>query len=200
MILERKSPIYICLWGWQRGYLSQDATALLSNAVTEGTIATDSSISRKYVESLLLNVMAKGDLWDVVTFFKELQKKSPLVLFALIRTDKGQQEAIMWCTAKMRRDLIRYLSSLFIDMRKTATNHIGWNYFGPTVKDCDMKVWVVAECLCCVKTNAMYVCGLQQLENFELQYTSSSTRFLFADNLITDDLLVMLGITHTCTL
>ena len=100
----------------------------------------------------------------------------------------------------MRRELIRYSSSLFLDnMRKTATNNIGWNYLGPAVKDCDMKVWVAAECLCCVETNNIYVWGLQQLEIFEPQYPLSSTRFLFADNLITDDLLVKLGKTHTCT-
>ena len=92
--------------------------------MTKETIATDSSINRKHVDSLLLNTMGKGYLWDVVKSFKGLQEESPLFCFLLKRNDNGQPEAIMWCTAKMRRDPIRYSSLLFIDMRKTATNTI----------------------------------------------------------------------------
>ena len=197
---KKKVIKYISVYGVQRDVSHNHATSLLSNSVTEETIGTDSSINRKHVESLLLNAMGKGDLWDVVKFFEGLQDESPLFCFSLKRNDNGQPEAIMWCTAEMRRDLIRYSSSLFIDMRKTATNTIGWNYFGPSVKDCDLKVRVVGECLCCAETNDMYAWGLQQLQKFESRYQLSSTKFLFADNLITEDLLLQLGINATCTL
>ena len=82
----RKKVIrYISVHGVDKDVTHQDATALLSNTVAEEKIATDSSISRNLVESLLLNVMSKGDLWDVITFFEELQKKSPLFQFSLKR-------------------------------------------------------------------------------------------------------------------
>ena len=67
---------------------------------------------------------------------------------------------------------------------------IGWNYFGPSVKDCNLKVRIVGKCLCCAETNDMYALGLQQLERFEPRYQLSLTRFLFGDNLVTEDLLV----------
>ena len=38
------------------------------------------------------------------------------------------------------------------------------------------------------------------MEKSEPRYQLSSTRFLFADNLVTEDLLVQLGINTTCTL
>ena len=83
---------------------------------------------------------------------------------------------------------------------KDSYEYNQWNYFGPTVKDCDRKVRVVAKCLCCAETNDMYAWGLQQLENFEPRYQLSSTRFLFTDNLVTGDLVVQLGINTTYTL
>ena len=46
----------------------------------------------------------------------------------------------------------------------------------------------------------MYAWELQQLEIFEPQYSLSNTSFLYTDNLITDDLLALLGIARTCTL
>ena len=64
----RKKVIrYISVHGANKDITHQDATALLSNSVAEEKIATDSSICRNYVESLLLNVMAKFHLWDVIT-------------------------------------------------------------------------------------------------------------------------------------
>ena len=69
---------YICPCGRQRCYSSGRNSTFKSNTVAEEKIATDSSISRNHVESLLLNVMAKGDLWDVITLFKELQKRRVL--------------------------------------------------------------------------------------------------------------------------
>jgi hypothetical protein len=85
-------------------------------------------------------------------------------------------------------------------MRKTAVNNLGWNYCGPTIKDGDMKVRVVAECLCYVEDMNVYTWLLRQLEIFEPQYGLNQTRFLFADSLVTDTLLVKLGITESCTL
>ena len=51
-----------------------------------------------------------------------------------------------------------------INNNKRDVNTIGWNYFGPSVKDCDLKVRVVGECLCCAETNDIYAWGLQQLQ------------------------------------
>ena len=152
---RQKAIRHIALYGNQT--VTQDeATQLLRASATEEMIAADSSIQRKQVDELLSNVMARGDIWDVIKLFGELKNKCHNFCYAIKKNTQGQPEAIMWCTAEMRRDLIRYGHSIFIDMRKTATNNIGWNYFGPAIKDCETKVRVIAECLCCVESNDMY--------------------------------------------
>ena len=61
--------------------------------MTKETIATDSSINGKHVESLLLNASGIGDLWDVVKLLGCLQEESALFCFSLKSTDNGQPEA-----------------------------------------------------------------------------------------------------------
>ena len=58
---------------------------------------------------------------------------------------EGQPEAILWSTLEIRRDLIRYSDSVFLDMLKTAMNDAGLCYLGPCVMDLETKVRVVAE-------------------------------------------------------
>ena len=129
-----------------------------------------------------------------------MESDNPHFQWAMMTNAQGAPEAIAWAMIEMRRDLLRFHDSLFIDMRKTVTNNLGWNYFGPTVKDGDMKVRVVAECLCCVEDQDMYAWVLRKLECFEPDYSLKQTRFIFADNLVTEELLHMLGINQTCQL
>ena len=79
---KKKVLRYICTYG-NRLVTQNDAHKLLNNAVTEETMAGDSSINSKLVHDLLLNVMATGDFWDVVNFFEEIQQQSPLFNFSL---------------------------------------------------------------------------------------------------------------------
>ena len=166
---RQKAVKYLCVHG-DKCLTHDEATLLIKHSVTDEAIATDSSIQRERLQELLTNVMSKGDFWEVVKFFEKIQKTFSHFCYSIKKNSEGSPCAIMWCTSEMRRDLIRYGDSLFIDMRKTATNDVGWNYFGPCIMDCEMKVRVVAECLCCVETNDMYAWGLYQLPRFEPAY------------------------------
>ena len=167
----------------------------------EETIGGDSPLCPAYVQDLMSKLMLKGgDIWDVKKLLKQMESDNPYFQWAMKTNAQGAPEVIAWATIEMRRDLLRFHDSLFIDMRKTVTNNLGWNYFGPTVKDGDMKVRVVAECLCCVEDQDMYAWVLRKLECFEPDYSLKQTRFIFADNLVTEELLHMLGINQTCQL
>ena len=61
-------------------------------------------------------------------------------------------------------------------------------------------VCVVAECLCCAESHEMYAWSLEQLPKSKTEYKLSSTCYMFANQLVIDDLLGMLGIEETCTL
>ena len=58
--------------------------------------------------------------------------------------------------------------------------------------DLENKIRIVAECLCCSESNEMYAWGMKQLEKVEPVDRLKSTRFIFADQLIKEDLLAML--------
>jgi len=105
-----------------------------------------------------------GMLWNYLKF----TTLESIFRFSLRRTENGQPEAIIWCIAEMRTHQIRYPSFLFIDMRKTARNTTGWNYFRLTVQDCDAKVRFVAECLSCAETNDMWAWGTTTDKNLSV--------------------------------
>ena len=162
---------------------------------------SDSSISREMVESILGAITAgKGDIWSVLRFFKNYTETCPYFCYQIKYNNEGQPEAILWATLEICRDLIKYSDAVYLDMHKTAMNNIGWYYFAPCVMDSENKVRVATECLRCSESNKMYPWVLQQLEKVEPVYTLKSTRFIFADRLITEELLTMLDITETCIL
>ena len=85
-------------------------------------------------------------------------------------------------------------------MRNAPVNNLGWCYFGPTVTDGNGEVRVIFECLCYIENHDLYAWGLTVMEEFELNYKLVDTRFLFADNKATNQLLLMLKISESCTL
>ena len=55
-------------------------------------------------------------------------------------------------------------------------------------------------CLCYFESNEMYAWVMEQLEFVKPVYKLESTRFIFADQLITEELLTILDITEACIL
>ena len=96
-----------------------------------------------------------------------MKTQSPQFCFHAKENDQLQPEVIIRATVEMRKYLIRYSDSIFIDMCKASMNDISWCYFDPVVKDNESMVRVVAECLCCLESNKMYAWCLLQLPKFE---------------------------------
>ena len=144
--------------------------------------------------------MGKGDFREAIKLFKEMKKQCPQFCFAVKENNASQSEEIIWMTAEMRKDLLQYSDCVFINMRKASMNDIGWCYFALIVKDNENMIQVVAEYLCCAESHDMYAWSLEQLPEFKPEYKLSSTHYMFADQLVTDDLLGMLGVKETCTL
>ena len=85
-------------------------------------------------------------------------------------------------------------------MRKANVNKLGWVYFGLVVKDNEMKVRGTMECMCCSEFHENYAWALCNLPKFQPRQCLSYTRFMFANDLIGEELLSMLGIGDSCTL
>ncbi len=138
--------------------------------------------------------------WDAHRFLRELQVINPHVHRAKHDERNGRPEAITWMLLEGREDLVRYGDVLFLDAMKRDYNRPGWPYIGPCVKDNENMVRVTAECICIAESHAMYQWILEAMEDMEPRFLLSNVRLVFADQLVTDDLLVQLGIKETCLL
>ena len=77
---------------------------------------------------------------------------------------------------------------------------MGWPCIGPCVKDGNMQVRVVAECLTCAEDVGTCAWVIQSIQEMEPRFDLQQTNFMFADQLVTKQLIRDLGIECTCTL
>jgi hypothetical protein len=101
---------------------------------------------------------------------------------------------------EMRSDLLRFGDCLFLDSQKRQYNTVGWPYIGPVVKDSEMHVRCVAESICLEESHRMYVWIVQMLVEMEPRFQLNFIKMIFGDQALTDQILIDLGISHTCLL
>jgi hypothetical protein len=77
---------------------------------------------------------------------------------------------------------------------------MNWPYIGPALKDKDMKVCLGAESIVVEESLKSYKWVLEWMCDMEPSFDLSQIRIIFRDQLITQGLLVSLGIRDTCLL
>ena len=85
--------------------------------------------------------------------------------------------------------LIRFGDILFLDAQKRDMNKPGWPYIGPVVKDSELQVRTVCECLCISESIEIYQWILNKLTVMEPEFHIEHIRLIFADQLVTKTLL-----------
>ena len=101
---------------------------------------------------------------------------------------------------EVREALVRYGDVIFLEAMKRDYNKPGWPYIGPCVKDNENKVRVTAEFICISENNEMYNWILRSMVEMEPRFSLNQIRFIFADQLITQKMIVQLGVKETCVL
>jgi hypothetical protein len=87
---------------------------------------------------------------------------------------------------------------LFLDSQKRQYNIVGWPYIGPVVKDSEMQVRCVAECICLEESHCMYVWIVRMLADMEPRCNLSFLDLIFGDQGLTQKIMVDLDIATTC--
>jgi hypothetical protein len=101
----------------------------------------------------------------------------------------------------MRSDRIRFGNCLFLGSQKRQYNVVGWPYIGPVVKDSEIQVHCMAECICLEESHRMYVWIVSMLADMEPRYNLNFLDLiLFGDQGLTQNILVHLDIATTCIL
>ena len=112
----------------------------------------------------------------------------------------GRPEAVCWMLLEMRSNLIQFGNCLSLNSQKRQYNIVDWPYIGPVVKDSEMQVHCVAECICLEESHCMYVWIVCMLADMEPRYNLSFFDLIFGDQGLTQKILVDLDIATTCTL
>ena len=84
-------------------------------------------------------------LQEVIRYLQHLQLSVPGFDFKVKKDSQGRPEGICWMFPHTRRELLYYGRTLFLDVQQKQYNLLGRPYHAPTLKDCDMKVYVAAE-------------------------------------------------------
>jgi hypothetical protein len=90
----------------------------------------------------------------------------------------------------MHSDIIRFGNYLFLYSQKRQCNIVGWPYAGPVIKDSEMQVRCIAECICLEESHHMYVWIVLMLVNMEPRYYLSFLDLMFHDQGLTQNILV----------
>ena len=75
-----------------------------------------------------------------------------------------------------------------------------WPYILPCVKDNENNVCVTAEWICISENHEIYNWILRSMVEMDPQLSLNQIRFIFSDQLITQETIVKLGVKETCVL
>ena len=147
-----------------------DARALTSNSrsAADEFVSSDNPIFAKNFKGLLQKTMQEGgDTWIALRYFKALKNEVPGFDFRFKYDSLGRPTAICWMLPHMRTNLLRYGDVLFLDAMMKDFNELNWPYIGPTVKDGEMKIRQVAECVAISESLDVYQFVIQSMASME---------------------------------
>lgn len=162
-------------------------------------LASDDPLHRRNFTSLLRKILSSDDsTWHGLAFLRALKEGSPGFDYRIKYDNNNQPEGLCWMSPEMRSDLLRYGNVIFLDAQKKQYNELGWPYIGPCVKDCDMKVRVVSECIIAEEKHEAYIWVMKQLSDMEPRFQVNQLKLIFADQFMSQRLLLELEIQETC--
>ena len=89
-----------------------------------------------------------GAGWKIQLFLENLKKADPLFDYRICVDQDGAPTGVLWMTAKMKRDFLRYGDFMSLDAMKRQLNKLYWCYVGPCGYDNNNRLAQFSECLC----------------------------------------------------
>lgn len=199
----RKRAQYHLIQHGDRELCMNDVQRLSSRKplASDELLLSDDPMLQHNMGNILRKILSNdASTWHARSFLNDLKKNSGGFDYRIKEDNNGAPEGVCWITPEMRSDLLRYGSIVFLDAQKKQYNSLNWPYIGPCIKDCDMKVRVITECLICEESYEAYIWVLERMAEMEPRFHLSSIKLIFADEFISENILVDLGIQNTCTL
>ena len=166
-------------------------------------IMNDTNLYSENLRALLRKTISgnAGDIWDVKSYMEAILEKSPGFCYRIqYDPTTGRPLGVCWMFVEMRENLLRFADIIYLDACKRRHNKPGWPYHAVVVLDNEKRVCPVCESLSIAESNANYGFLLESCIKFEPRWNPRDVRLIFADQLITEQLLIDVGINESCIL
>ena len=138
--------------------------------------------------------------WEVLAYARRCKTELPGYDFRVRHDNYHHPDAISYMTPIMRNNLLRFGTVLFIDMQCRQYNEFNWPYCGIMIKTHEMKIGLVTECLSIDESLNTYNWVIRSMAIMEPRWSPKNVKIIFADQLVTLELLNLLDIKDSCTL
>ena len=97
-----------------------------------------------------------GSTWKVLSYLQRCKRELPGFDYEIHYAEDGHPDGIMYMTAQMKNNLIRYGHIMYLDSQKRAFNKLGWPYIGISLHNNNLRVCVCCEAIVNGETIVMY--------------------------------------------
>ena len=164
-------------------------------------IGMNDDIVKTNLSELYTKIMKNDSrVWSALQFLLECKNTIDGFDFRVLRSKNGKPTAILYMTARMRYNLLRFGNIFFIDGQKRKFNQLNWPYIGPVIKNSDNRIGVTCEAIVTAEDNDTYTWVFKSMLALEPRWSLSNIQIIYGDGLVSQKLLTNLGITDTCIL
>ena len=105
--------------------------------------------------------------WKLVSFLQTCKRELPGFDYEIHYAQDGYPDGIMFMTAQMKNNLMRYGDIMFLDSQNNSFNKIGWPYIGIALHNNTHKVCVCCESIVNAEKLEMYIWLLKTMSKLE---------------------------------
>ena len=188
--------------GWNAGLDVKSSLEMIKyKGAAYENLKTDDPLICKNLAAMFRKIMAQSSqLWKAEQYAKLLKEQIVGFDYKIRLDSDGEPDAIMWMMPHNKKVLRRYPEVLSLDMQKVQYNKYNWPYCSLIFHGGENIGEQGCECIVCEESIDMYHWIITSCVELEPQFDISKIRVIFADNLITDELLHKLEIHTSCFL
>jgi hypothetical protein len=153
----------------------------------------DPIVHENFTEILRKVMLEDSGTWGALRYLDVIKGRHPDFDYRIKLDSHDHPEAIMWMFPHQRCNLLRFSHHIFLDGQNYQYNTYGWPYIGPVVKDAETMVQTCAESICIKESNPIYAWVMKSMSEIEPAFDLKKLHIMFADQLISDAVLVELG-------
>ena len=200
--IRKKINNYYLTHGWDSQLDHESSNNILGKGAAFDKIDVDDAFVSKNLSRMLKQILRQDNhMWKAQRYCEAMKKSIPGYDYR-IHVDQriDEPDAILWVTPAMRMVLRRYPEILSLDMQKRQYNILNWPYCSLVFHSGHGKGLSGCECIVCEESHKMYKWIIETCADIEPSFQPQKIKMIYADNLITKELLVDLGIHRTCQL